>query len=162
MKTTIHFETTLQVLLLLAVALLPATSGCKSSGDDPGSGKVAPAKIGPTGVPEVTLRAASEDALRAGISDFFEQRGYAEGPARFTDELAFDRPSGPSSESATRAARVRVRYSRVKDGRWRVVATAKAVENWKSSLESERAVLSAAEQMQGFLNVIKERMEGQP
>ena len=148
------------------MALIPIGGGCKSSGNSTGagagtsaSGDIAPVKLGPSGVPEITVR-ASENALRSAITDFFDQRGYAEAPSRFTDELVFDRPIG-DSEAARNAARVRLRYGRLSDGRWRVVAIAKAVESWKTALESERTVTSAAKQMQGFLNVIKANIETQ-
>jgi hypothetical protein len=104
------------------------------------------------------IRVRDEATLREGITDFFLGRGYAEGESRFTDELVFDRPSGPS-ETARTAARVRLRYTRRAEGVWRVVATPLAVESWKSALEAEHAVVSASAQMQGFLNHIKARIE---
>lgn len=146
---------------LLVLLLVLTAPGCKSSKDKPPAAKVPPAKVGPSGVPEITVRVASEEALRAAFTEFFTQRGYGESTSRFTDELVFDRPLGPSEE-ATKAARVRVRYDRTADGRWRVVATAKSVEAWKSALESERTVTSAADQMQALLNAIQGRLNAQP
>ena len=91
------------------------------------------------------------------VEKFFVSRGYIEASSGHAHEWVFDKPD-PKGRS-DKALRVRLRLRIQSTGAWTLAGTPLGVENWHASLESETVLLQGANQVQGFLDEIKRRVE---
>ena len=137
-------------LCILAGGVL-AGVGCKSSGEHDGIPSTS------SGLPEITLRAKTDDEVKRVAGAFFLNRGYVETRSQYVNEVVFDKPT--KSGRSPRALRVRLRIHKQSGDIWRLVGTPLGVDRWRTDLESETVLLEGASQVQGFLVEIKTRVE---